>query len=190
MRFIIYVTVSLAFFSCKYHLTEKSKQWNPYKPGDVLVFESTDKQLDTFFISDIEQSFTGRNEILKVNCRYPDRIKSSQIAVDTVHTFFMALTAWQNGETVFSFNLYTSKAKFYPFNAKRLTWIDSLPLGSVSNYEKVITFMLDQMSPTENLDANDSTLVNKVFWNKSNGLIGYTLKNKDCAWFLKKKYSL
>lgn len=189
MRFFIFFIVSIIFISCKYQLTETAKLWNPYKTGDVLIFESNDKQLDTFFIAEIEQSFTGENEILNVNYQYLSKDSSSQIKADTVHTFFIALTAWQRGKTVFSLNLYTPKAKFSPFVAKRITWLDSLPLTRISNYTKVLTLVPDNYRNV-NDDQNDSTLVRKVYWSKTEGLIGYALKNKKRVWLLKKKYSL
>lgn len=101
----------------------------------------------------------------------------------------MSLTAWEEGKAVFSLNFYTSRAKFIPFVAKRLSWLDSLPVSNISSYTNVITLSPDS-DGSLNVDQTDSTLVSKLYWSKAEGLIGYTLKNNAHVWLLKKKYSL
>lgn len=189
MKLFIFFICSIMFASCKYYLTETAKSWNPYKTGDVLIFESTDQKLDTFYIAEVEQFFTGKNEVLNVKCRFLSKDSSSQVKADTVHTFFIALTAWENEEVAFSLNFYTPRAKFMPFLAKRITWLDSLPLSNLAGYTDVFTLLPDNYTSL-NIDQSDSSLVSKVYWSKRGGLIGYALKNRERSWLLKKKYSL
>ncbi len=190
MKIIIFFSLLILLISCKHHLTEKAKEWNPYEAGDVLVFESNDKQLDTVLISETEQYFTGESEILKVYTGLLSNDTESKIETNNSHNFFLALTAWENKETVLSLNLYTANSKFFPFTVKTITWLDSLPTKSIFGFEKVLTLVPDSSSTDVNIDQSDSALVNKVYWSKSRGLIGYALKNNGRVWLLKEKYSL
>lgn len=189
MKLFILFTALIVFTACKYQLTDAAKDWNPYKTGDILVFESNNKQSDTFFIGKIEESFTGKNEILNVKYRYLSKADTSQKKADTIHTFFIALTAWEKERAFFSLNFYTPRAKFIPFVAKSISWLDSLPVSKIATYTNVLTLTPDSDRVGE-LNQSDSTLVGKVYWSKAEGLIGYTLKNNDQVWLLKRKYSL
>ena len=52
--------LSIAISSCsqnRTYLTEKEKSWNPYKEGQVLIFESSNYEKDTIRIEDINFGF-------------------------------------------------------------------------------------------------------------------------------------
>lgn len=192
--FIYLLVISMLFLSCKYQLAEKVKRWNPYKAGDILVFESNDNQSDSFTITGIKQHFTGRNEILEVQCSFIRRDKIFPIKIDTINSWLMALTAWEDGRSVLSININTETARFAAFNAKAITWLDSLPQTTfdlnANHYKDVVTIEPDTNSLHSPLNLNDRLFVKKVLWSKSLGLIKYELRNNKTSWILKNKYSL
>lgn len=194
IRFLCLTILFEIFTSCNYQLIEKTKQWNPYQAGDVLVFESNNDRLDTIFITNIEQYFEGKNEILKVDCNFIDHDSYSEKKVDTVNSWLMALTQWENGKAVLSINLNTKKARFAPFNAKSLSKLDSMPKTSINlgfdRYKDVMVFEPDTNSTNYSVDLQDSIFVNKILWSKSAGLIRYEINRTETVWTLKKKYSL
>ena len=147
-----------------------------------------------FFITNIEQYFEGKNEILKVDCNFIDHDSYSEKKVDTVNSWLMALTQWENGKAVLSINLNTKKARFAPFNAKSLSKLDSMPKTSINlgfdRYKDVMVFEPDTNSTNYSVDLQDSIFVNKILWSKSAGLIRYEINRTETVWTLKKKYSL
>ena len=195
MTRFFYLSILFAFLtSCGYQLNDQAKQWIPYKAGDVLVFQSNNDKVDTIFITDVEQYFEGKNEIFKVNCNFIDHDLYSQKRVDTIYSWLMAITAWENGKAVLSINLNTRNARFAPFNAKPITKLDSLPRSSIdisnNNHKDVLTIEPDTNSLTDSAYLHDSLYVSKILWSKSGGLTRYELKNRKIIWTLKKKYSL
>lgn len=74
MRLLVYtIIISTMLFSCKtYNLSKSDLEWQPYRQGDVLIFESNRKELDTIKIESIEK-FTNPDDPLAV---FPKKIQS------------------------------------------------------------------------------------------------------------------
>ena len=50
---LIFSIVFILFFSCTKELKESERNWNPYVLNEVIVFESSEKQVDTIVINKI-----------------------------------------------------------------------------------------------------------------------------------------
>ena len=55
--YILIFFTSISCFQPRYKLSEKEKEFNPYQEGDILIFESNSKKIDTFYISKIDLVF-------------------------------------------------------------------------------------------------------------------------------------
>lgn len=70
---IFLITMVLMLFSCKrYKLSKSDLEWQPYKIGDKLVFESNKGELDTIKVENIEVH-TGADDPLAV---LPNKIQT------------------------------------------------------------------------------------------------------------------
>ena len=179
--------------NCRSDLTDQEIKWNPYKEGEILVFESSDNERDSIIISEITSSDSNEHELLEVKCKYFENSSGHPDNPDTVQSFLMALTAWKDNNSVLTINLNRKFALFAPYTAKRLTWLDSLELTSVESkngtFNDVLILEPDTTSPDYPSYATDSLFVNKLYWSKSCGLIRFDLSNKKTSWSLVKRYS-
>lgn len=70
---IILTALIFMLFSCNtYKLTDADLEWQPYKVGDMLVFESSKGELDTIYIRSITIN-TGAEDPLAI---FPDKIQT------------------------------------------------------------------------------------------------------------------
>lgn len=178
--------------SCRTDLTEQEIKWIPYKKGEILVFKSSNQELDSFKITGITSSYLYDNEILEVKCQYLEKSLDTYGNLDTVNSFLIALTAEKDNQSVFTLNLNRKFARFTPFVAKRLSLLDSMQVTSieVNNriFNDVLIFEPDNSNPEYLNYAEDSIFVNKVYWSKSYGLIKFDLSNNKTSWHLTKRY--
>lgn len=195
MKYLLLISPILFLLgSCQTDLTKQETEWIPYKKGEVLIFESSKHELDSFYISDITSSYVYNNEIREVKYQYLEKSSDHLENSDTVHSFLMAVTAGKDNNSVFTLNLNRKFALFAPFTAKRLTWLDSLHSISTEinnrKFNDVLILEPDNSNPEYLNYARDSVFVNKLYWSKSYGLIGFDLSNNKTSWRLIKRYSL
>ena len=185
--------ILLLLDSCKTELTQNEIEWIPYQKGEMLVFESSNFERDSFYISDITSSKLYKREIRTVECQYFQKAKDNSEKLDTIKTFLMALTANKESNTVMSLNVGRKFALFAPFMAKRLTQLDSMQRTSIEinnrTYSDIIILEPDNAHPEYLKYANDSLFVSKLYWSKSYGLMQFELSNTNTIWKLSKRYS-
>lgn len=191
-QFIIPIAILIS--SCQTDLTQQELEWVTYKKGEVLVLESSNHELDTIYISDITSSYVNNCEILEVKCQYLEGNIAHPENSDTVQSFLMAVTAGKENNSVLTINLNRKFAQFAPFNAKRLTWLDSIHLTTIETnnrkFNDVLILEPDNSNPNYLNYVKDSLFVNKLYWSKSYGLIQFDLANNKKVWKLTKRYYL
>lgn len=194
----------LAFFSLAFlrlcgqpinKLTNSDFEWMPYSGHETLVFKSNKGETDTIFLLKKDtilaypeaQSINGRRyEVLLVFCRHSDPSMSND-KHRYIENSFMELNKTIDNQTEIVINLSAKDAKFYRLSRIR---IDSL------NKEKQISFRtaLKEYKDVYLINAEDylgsfrqrSNFISKIYWSKSQGLVGYD-KTGDVHWELEKK---
>lgn len=186
----VVVLLSLMGASCNYQFNSYAKHWNPYSPMKVLVFESDKGQQDSIFIYNIKDEQQGEKNTIAVNY---DLLHNGVPAESKDASWLLNIETWNNNTGLINFNLNTPSAKFGPYEAKRISWIDSLPKENYEvygiTYKDILVLEPDSSLPGYQQQAVQNTFVTKMLWSKTNGLVRYYLKD-GTKWELVKKYSL
>ena len=184
MRFLITLTLTTILLSCgrRVHLSEEEKAFNPYSIGDVLIFESSDKKLDTVIVSEISESvfpdapgpLKYYNESLWVVSKNNGRILEVEAKTpDEEHGLLFNL----NLKNVWSYGREMAFDEFSSLNTENLilnkrTYLDVLRIKGSDKY----------------LDSREDAAA-YIYWSKSEGYI--KLEREDgYYWELVEKYNV
>lgn len=183
----------LIFFfmaSCNYQFNSYSKAWNPYSPMKVLVFKSDKGQIDSLFIYNIKDEQQGEKNTITVNY---DLMHNGVPAESNNASWLLHIETWNNNTGLINFNLNTPSVQFGPYEAKRISWVDSLPKEKFEvygiTYKDVLLLEPDSTLPEYQKYAGQNTFVTKMLWSKTNGVVRFYQKD-GTKWELVKKYSL
>ncbi|MGV3588248.1 MAG: hypothetical protein ACO1OF_14680 [Adhaeribacter sp.] len=190
MKSILLAILTLTLFGCsqKWYLEQDEIQWNPYKKGEILVFQSQSNELDTIFIEDvIESSFIQgmngmkyNNEEIKVFVKHtdPNYDRYLQIA-------FLEIEAGNPEEkSKIRFLLAAKEAWFYD-SERTIEELKSLrekpfntPFGTFNDVIKI--------SDRDTSYSSPDNAVKLIYWSKSEGYVGF--ESNDEKWVIMKKY--
>ncbi len=189
-RLLVVVFLSLMVVSCNYQFNSYAKAWNPYSPMKVLVFESDKGQKDSIFIYNIKDEQQGEKNTISVNY---DLLHNGVPAESKEAFWLLNIETWNNNTGLISFSLNTPNASFGPYQAKRISWIDSLPKENFEvygiMYKDILILQPDSTLPGYQQNALQNSFITKMLWSKTNGVVRYYLKD-GTRWELVKKYSL
>lgn len=190
MKYFNILISCIILTSCKYQLKEDVKEWNPYSTGEVLVFESSNKQTDTFLITGMGHYFKEDNEIFEVKYNFIREILGEKKHTNSENPLLMSLTLRPDSVITIGINLISHETSKNQLFERRISWLDSLVPVSLYNHENVLIIKADSFVNRQSATTKNSLRVISLFWSKSEGLIGYKTEDEKQLWILKKKYSL
>lgn len=168
------IIIFILFSSCKKDLKENEREWNPYKLNQILVFESSAKELDTIIIKEIIYDAVSsspapelyRHTSLKV---YGKRLTEKESKFSNEEILNIS-SSTPNKPSQIGFSLNFKNAWFAGWGFK-LDELNDLPTISVTT--KAGTFQdVIKLEPV----VNNPEKVNEVkfmYWSKSNGYIKF-----------------
>ena len=188
---LIIFLISTLLFSCgkRIEMPENEKEWNPYKVGEVLIFRSSDNELDTIKVKKITDNMFPDgpgplkyyNESLWVFVEHTDPNYDRHLR----NSFLEIETGTPEHPTTISFRLLAKNAVFYHRN-RTLDELNSMkqitletPFGKFSDVLEI--------NDTERRYSKRSKFVEKIYWSKSNGYLKF-IKKDGKTWELIKKY--
>lgn len=178
MRKIIYIIIlSTILFSCKtYKLSKSDLEWQPYKIGDMLIFESNKGEIDTIQIESIEK-FTNPDDPLAV---FPNKTQSIFVVGDKE---ILKLHAGSNGSKIeFKIHLKSDSILRYPVT------ILYLQKNKINDLEKIVfnsknSFKIKSIESRGNMQDRPFDL-RYIYWSKEYGYLGLEFKD-NYFWTLK-----
>ncbi|WP_192820525.1 hypothetical protein [Rufibacter sp. LB8] len=200
MRFFFLILLTVLSISCnqKVYLEKSDLQWNPYKTGDVLIFKSSENELDTLHIVNVSRkNFASSlrmekytNEHIQVLGKY----RRPKVG-DFIHREILDIKSGSSdewSEIDFSFSSYN--ATYYGkseliYELKTLK--EKTFITPFSVFDDVIQ-LTGKIGP-EMLDGHFSQLsyqhraIKKLYWSKSTGYVGFEMWEGE-TWLLYDKY--
>jgi len=176
----------MTFISCfqnKTYLTDEEKNWNPYKKGQTLVFESNAGLLDSILIEEVTYGFpdgigvVDKDEILHVvgkKRRYKNNREVSNY-IFTIH----AKTQKRNSRIQFSISVKDSE--FFPYYYDLENYLMKLP------EQKMIvnnTSFTDVIKIKTKGKLDNTKGIRFIYWSKSKGYVKLE-ENNGTIWELK-----
>lgn len=170
-RLIVLFSVLLMLFSCKtYQLSQKDLEWQPYKKGDVLLFESNKGEIDTIDIKNVEVH-TNPDDPLSV---FPNKLQSLFVIAEKG---VLEMKANESGTSVhFTIRLGENKLK-YPNVVQSIKEMNGL------NKDKNGRYIIEAKEYYDNM-RDQSFDLRYIYWSKEYGYLGLEFK-ENYVWTLK-----
>ena len=165
-------------FGCVIPITKKDKSWIPYTKGETIFFRSSEGKLDSIYIENIRtitpKGITGFfkpqwiNVIESRNDSIITAIHHKKVVRQTQSTLFSVTT----GIPLIEEQKISIGIKNFGFNGK-VSELESRRLDSIELQGKnfMNVFMLEEYPKFYTI--KDSTDIEKVYWDKEVGLIGF-----------------
>jgi len=177
---IFYILIFLICVSCftpEYKLTQKEKEFNPYRKGDKLVFESNSKELDTFYISKIDLVFNDGLGIIEY--KQALRITEGKLPEkDDIHdktTFLLEIrSGGSKEETYVEFRDFIGKRQYL---SKLINKSTETLITDFMSFDDVILIKSDK-----SWDYN--SMIYEYYWSLENGVVRFK-KGDSTIWTLK-----
>lgn len=170
-KLIIIFPVLFMLFSCRtYKISQNDLKWQPYKDGDVLVFESNKGELDTITIRSIEK-YTNPDDPLAV---FPNKLQSLFVIGEKN---ILKISAGKKG-TYVNFEICLGKNNLvYPCTIRSINELQNLKINE-KDY-----IVIEAKEDCENL-KNRSFDLRYIYWSKEYGYLGLEFKD-NYIWSLK-----
>jgi hypothetical protein len=149
-----------------YRISKSDLKWQPYKVGDVLVFESSEGRKETIEIKDIDK----RTNPLDPLTLYP---RSQSVFVETI----LKLKAWESG-TYIDLKIHFRESKFLYHGSTNL---------KIEEFEKYFEpskedARIEDFDLRTNLDRED-VILKSIYWSKKFGYLEIEYKD-NYSWKL------
>lgn len=183
----------LILWSCeqRIELTENEKLWNPYKEGDVLVFESSNTETDTIFVLKVEDNIfpDGPGTMKYYNERLWVFVKHTDPNNDRYlyNTFFEIESKTPETDTKLGFGLTAKGSWFYNSN-RTVGELSELSIGKLEIGNEIISDVIT-IEDTKRNHESRSNFVERTYWSKSAGYVGFDKKDST-KWRLLNKYHI
>jgi len=178
---ILFLSLSLG---CKrYDLSVHDLEWNPYKEGEILIFENNHHIRDSIFVLSIEKTKKADDplsispdylESLDVIVRHTDPVS---VEPRYIQNTFLSLFATKAKNTHINFRLAMRNAWFYAgdYSVSELNGLPtkSLTVGNIV-YDDVI-----KLEPKSSEFVDRDEFVTSVYWSKNRGYIRIDLRKGD-----------
>ena len=183
--FIIFI--ALAFASCgrSYEIRDETHIWQPYREGDILVFESSSGITDSIFIQKIE-TYTNPNDPLAI---FPTKFQTMFVVgemtlrkpfVSTIGKLVtkehVTLIEIRSGKENDRLHLTIRRPRDTTHFPTTVLQIPELNLMEASSIERN-KFTIEAKEYYDNLRNSDD--VNSYYWSKKLGYLGYELDNGE-----------
>ena len=183
---VILIIPIILIFGCTKKLKESEKKWNPYIMNEVLVFESSEKQLDTIVINEIIDNAVSDGPTPKLYydtyliVRRKLRLNESNFASTGVLNISSS-TPKKPAEI--GFPLYFENANFAGWY--KLKDLDKYPIMSITTKAGTFNDVIKLESVMYRPKRKNS--VQFMYWSKKDGYIKFE-KADGFMWELIKKY--
>jgi len=184
MKFIIFIIALLSLInSCgtHYELSEEDIKWQPYNGGEILIFKSNSGEIDTLFVEEKIEMYTGEKgpdwfqfddwDYLEVNCTMPS---SSNLNNKENYYTFLSLNSSKTGSYI-SFSFSNNNVRFYSSNYIIKNLIEK-PLIELENENMTFSDVLVLESDNKDYSYRKN-FITKIYWSKSKGYVRYELEN-------------
>lgn len=171
-KWLCFFALVVLFSSCKKYIISRSDlDWQPYREGDILIFESNKKEIDTIKIESIE-IYTNPNDPIAL---FPE--KSQTLFVSDENLEVLILQAGKNGTDV-HFPIRLGKRPLnYP-----CTILNLQKLKRVKRINSSIV-LIEAFENCDNMKDRSFDLSN-ILWSKEFGYLKMEFKD-DYSWELK-----
>ena len=170
-------------------MPESEKKWNPYKAGEVLIFKSSENEMDTIKVEKITDNIFPDgpgplkyyNEHLWVFVEHTDPYYDRQLK----NNFLEIETGTPEKPTTINFRLLAKNTVFYDSyrTIKELKTIKPTVLETPFGEFSDVLVIKDKKRRYFERDK----FVEKIYWSKSNGYLKFEKKDGK-TWELIKKY--
>ena len=185
LRLFIMILNFISIISCKSKekLSKGDLKWNPYKGGEVLVFQNNQGTTDTIFVNAIKKEsvpddplsiFQKYYEVLNVVVKHSNPITVNEH--NYLESSFFELSASDGHDTFVSFHLAAKGAWFYSSSSFSGKYLENMPVMTL----KTKNFIYDDVIKLESqsIDYYDrDEFITALYWSKSKGYVRYDLKN-------------
>lgn len=170
-RVMILLGMVLMLFSCKtYKLSKSDLEWQPYKIGDMLVFESNIGELDTIKIKNVETHINADDPLAVL----PNRLQSLFVVEKRS---FLEMEAGEKGSYIhFTIRLGKNKLK-YPGVVLSIKEMNELIEDESGRY------VIEAKEYYDNMKGRPFDL-RYIYWSKKYGYLGLEFKD-NYVWALK-----
>jgi hypothetical protein len=168
--------------SSTYRLSPDDIKWNPYKGGEVLVFQSNNGNTDTLFVKEVETAktptdnlalFPNHREILNVVVTHTRPIPFN--TEERMEDSFFELYGTKDKNTLINFQFKARNAWFYSesYYKKDLEKSAALQLTT----KNAVYFDVIKLEPASKEYADRNEFVTALYWSRSKGYVRFDLKN-------------
>ncbi|HMC02471.1 MAG TPA: hypothetical protein VKN14_15635 [Flavobacteriaceae bacterium] len=186
---IILFLIFLSGCGKEINLSEKERNWNPYQVGEILVFQSSEMELDTIFIKEIADnifpSSTGPlkyyNESLWVYVKHTDPNYDRKLT----NKLLEIQTGTPEKPSEINFGILAKNAVFYD-SYKTIEELEKLNELTIETPLGKFTDVLE-IEDTEGMYSERDNFIDRIYWSKSNGYLRFEKRNGK-VWELIKKY--
>lgn len=190
VNFRIVIIISLLITSsCKYQISEENLEWNPYTAGDRYTYLGNFGKVFELYITKIEKVSTENAFTLTVHyaiARNPNSLAEESKLEEGV---IMTLSASEFEDATMSINFSTSIGVYKFSNPMRLQYLDAVPKNTMgfdmNEFNDVLIFTADPKAPEYNENKAMPDFIDKLYWSKSTGLIGFNQPNIQNEWRIK-----
>lgn len=185
--------LALLSFKTNYRLTNFDIDFNPYNIGDTLLFNSNKGEKDTLIIYSIKK------RVLTEKCYSFFSCICSKLTTDSWEGFYvnthkinensigktlLKIRAGPDGRKTISFEIYINNARWYG-DSESLEQIKNINLITFDNGMQTFSDVQVIKSNSKEYLERDN-FIEKIYWSKSNGLIGIDKLNGE-KWVVTKK---
>ena len=170
-RIMILLAIVFMLFSCRtYKLSKSDLEWQPYKKGDRLVFESNKGELDTIQIENIESHINSDDPLAVL----PDKLQTLFVVEKRS---FLEMEAGEKGSYIhFTIRLGKNNLK-YPGVVQRIKEMNELNVDENGRY------VIETKEYYDNMKDRSFDL-RYIYWSKEYGYLGLEFKD-NYIWSLK-----
>lgn len=186
-RILSILFIMILVLSCKIELKESERNWNPYVMNEVLIFESSEKQLDTIVVNRIIDNAVSSSPA-------PERYRQTSLIVrrklklkenNSSSTGILSISSsTPKKDAQIGFPLYFENAKFAGWGFK-LKDLEKYPIISLTTKAGTFDDVIKLKSVMYRSKRKKS--VQFMYWSKKDGYIKFE-KADGFTWELIKKY--
>ncbi|WP_299362486.1 hypothetical protein [Winogradskyella sp.] len=169
-------------FGCKqYHVTDEVKRWQPYKKGDLIVFQSSKGELDSIFIKGVESSFLADDNLSISPDKHENITVTGEIILD--EPIINSLGQIIKGEEISVLNIYADERTYFNFEYNKPSDSLNYPSTSLSFEDLKSLFNNKTINNDVVIDAvhqYDSPIIydlKRIWWNKKFGYTKFEFNN-------------
>ncbi|MDC9721439.1 MAG: hypothetical protein PSN34_01535 [Urechidicola sp.] len=197
LKVVIYsIIIFISLTSCKKHsFTKSDLEWQPYEIGDILIFESNRKEVDTIFITDIS-TYSNPEDQLGIFSDYHETLfVSGEVTLLNPKIDIFKRPYYRDGINLLK--MYASEESSIKFNLAKIGDTLSYPTTNISLDSLKYKMKYSPKIKLTNINDEVVKITTKdyyfdmkfdlatFYWSKKFGYVRYDFKN-NYYWTLQK----